>query len=101
MHESSPPPEQSTAGHSAQNLTQLEISIDEALVAQIDQLIADGKASSRSDLIQSALERLIVEHQRRELGEQIAQAYRRQPQPEREEIDLMTATRDLIEEEPW
>jgi len=47
------------------------------------------------------LKTLVDLHHRRWTGQQIAQAYRRQPQTDPELAGLDESTRALIEEEPW
>jgi Arc/MetJ-type ribon-helix-helix transcriptional regulator len=75
--------------------------LDDKLAAQLDDLVADGVVSSRSEAVRLGLERLIEEHRRRRLGAEIADAYRRQPQTEEELAGLEEATRALLAEEPW
>jgi Arc/MetJ-type ribon-helix-helix transcriptional regulator len=75
--------------------------LDDALVADVDALVADGVVANRSEAVRLALERLVDEHRRRRTGEQIAEAYRRRPQTDEELRGLDQATRALVEEEPW
>jgi Arc/MetJ-type ribon-helix-helix transcriptional regulator len=85
----------------ALRMTQLVTRLDDRLVAEVDELIADGLVATRSEAVRLALERLVDEHRRRRIGEQIADAYRRQPQTDEELGGLDAATRALVEEEPW
>ena len=82
-------------------MPQLVTRVDEALILEVDALVARGAASSRSDLVRMGLERIIDEYRRQKTGEQIAEAYRQSPEPVPELSGLDTATRALIEEEPW
>ena len=61
-------------------MAQLVTRIDERLVVEIDALVRDGVAASRSDAVRMALEQLIDHHRRQRVGQQIADAYRRSPQ---------------------
>jgi hypothetical protein len=47
------------------------------------------------------LERLVDQHQRRQVGAAIVDAYRRQPQSDEDLAGLDEATRALVNEEPW
>lgn len=82
-------------------MAQVVTRLDDKLAAQLDDLVADGVVSSRSEAVRLGLERLIEEHRRRRLGAEIADAYRRQPQTEEELAGLEEATRALLAEEPW
>ena len=70
-------------------------------MAQVDALVKDGAVASRSEAVRLGLERLVDEHRRRRVGEEIVAAYRRQPQTDEELAGLDDATRALIHEEPW
>jgi Arc/MetJ-type ribon-helix-helix transcriptional regulator len=82
-------------------MAQLVTRIDETLAESMDALIAQGAASSRSELVRMGLERLIDEHQRMAIGLQIVDAYTETPQTDAENSELDAATRALILEEPW
>jgi Arc/MetJ-type ribon-helix-helix transcriptional regulator len=82
-------------------MAQLVTRVDDRLVEEIDALIADGRVTNRSEAVRLGLERLIDEHRRTQIGVEIAEAYRRQPQTDEELAGLDAATRALVEEEPW
>ena len=82
-------------------MTQLVTRIDDALAQSMDELIAQGAASSRSELVRMGLERLIDERRRIAIGLQIVDAYTETPQTDAENSKLDAATRTLILEEPW
>jgi len=82
-------------------MTQLVTRIDDALAESMDELIAQGAASSRSELVRMGLERLIDERRRIAIGLQIVDAYTQTPQTDAENSELDAATRALILEEPW
>ena len=82
-------------------MAQLVTRIDDSLVASMDELIAQGAASSRSELVRMGLERLIDERRRIAIGLQIVDAYTQTPQTGAENSELDAATRALILEEPW
>jgi Arc/MetJ-type ribon-helix-helix transcriptional regulator len=82
-------------------MTQLVARVDDSLVAEVDRLVATGFVTSRSEAMRLGLEGLVEEHRRREIGANIVDAYRRQPQTEGELAGIDAATRALVEEEPW
>ena len=82
-------------------MAQVVTRLDDRLTAELDDLIADGVVSNRSEGVRLGLERLIEDHRRRRIGDEIADAYRRQPQTDEELAGLDQATRALVAEEPW
>ncbi len=82
-------------------MAQLVTRVEEALLLEVDQLVIQGVAASRSDLVRMGLERIINEHRRKLIGLQIAKAYQRIPESNSELNELDAATRALIDEEPW
>ena len=82
-------------------MAQLVTRIDDDLVSLIDAAIADGVASSRSELVRLGLERILDEVRRTKTGAAIVAGYQRVPETDDELSDLSAATRALIEEEPW
>jgi Arc/MetJ-type ribon-helix-helix transcriptional regulator len=82
-------------------MAQLVTRLDDRLLAEVDELVADGVVASRSEAVRLALTRLVDQHQRRQIGAAIADAYRRSPQTDDELAGLDAATRALVDEEPW
>ncbi len=82
-------------------MAQLVARVDDALVAQVDRLVADGVVASRSEAMRIGLESLVEENRRKLVGARIVDGYRRLPQTEEELAGLDVATRALVEEEPW
>jgi Arc/MetJ-type ribon-helix-helix transcriptional regulator len=82
-------------------MAQLVTRLDDALLADVDALVADGVAATRSDAVRIALERLVDAHRRRLIGAAIVAGYGRIPQAPDELAGLDEATRSLIGEEPW
>jgi len=82
-------------------MAQLITRVDDRLLADVDALVNDGVAATRSDAVRRALQSLVEEHRRRQIGQAIVDGYRRQPQTEEELAGLEAATRALINEEPW
>ncbi len=70
-------------------------------VQAIDELVADGVADSRSEVIRLAVARLAEQHHRAKTGEAIAAAYRAQPQTADEAAWALANALALTEAEPW
>jgi metal-responsive CopG/Arc/MetJ family transcriptional regulator len=82
-------------------MAQVVTRLDDGLAAELDNLIAEGVVSNRSEAVRLGLERLVEEHRRRQIGTRIVEAYQLRPQTEEELAGLEQATRALISEEPW
>jgi Arc/MetJ-type ribon-helix-helix transcriptional regulator len=82
-------------------MTQLVTRVDDRLAAAIDELVAAGVVDSRSDAVRRALERLVDQHRRDEIGRRIVDGYRARPQTPSDVGWADTATLAMIEEEPW
>jgi Arc/MetJ-type ribon-helix-helix transcriptional regulator len=82
-------------------MAQLVTRVDDHLLAQVDDLVGEGVAATRSDAVRLGLEALIERHRRYKTGQAIVDAYRRQPQDDEELTGLDDATSALVREEPW
>ncbi len=82
-------------------MIQLVTRVSDELAAGVDELVASGLASSRSDAVRSALERWIDSERRRRIGEAIVDGYKRIPQTEDELAWADRAAAAMIAEEPW
>lgn len=82
-------------------MAQLVTRVDDRLLADVDALVEEGVAATRSDAVRLGLEALVSQQRRRRTGQAIVDAYRRLPQQEHELAGLDHATRALVEEEPW
>jgi Arc/MetJ-type ribon-helix-helix transcriptional regulator len=82
-------------------MAQVVTRLNDKLAAELDELVAKGVVTSRSEAVRIGLERLVDEHRRRQIGAELVAAYRRQPQTSDELAGLEQATRALVEEEPW
>lgn len=82
-------------------MAQVVTRLDDALVADLDGLVADGLVASRSEGVRVALEKLIDEQRRRKIGDEIVAGYERFPETNEEIAQAEQATRAMIEEEPW
>jgi len=82
-------------------MAQLVTRVDDRLLADVDALVSEGIAATRSDAVRLGLEALVEHHRRAQIGQAIVDGYRRHPQHGEELAGLDEATRALIEEEPW
>ena len=81
--------------------TQLAIRLPDDLLRDLDWVVIRLKYDSRTEAMRDALIRLIDQERRKEIGEQIAEGYRRMPQTEEEIASAYQSLRQSIEEEPW
>ena len=81
--------------------TQLAIRLPDELVSDLDWVIHRLHYDSRAEAMRDALIKLIDQERRREIGEQIAEGYRRMPQTEEEISSAYESLRQSIDEEPW
>lgn len=58
--------------------------MEQQLLERLDWLVARGSFENRAEAIRAAVERLAAQEQDREIGERIADGYRRIPQTEEE-----------------
>jgi Arc/MetJ-type ribon-helix-helix transcriptional regulator len=82
-------------------MAQLVTRVEDRLLADVDALVSEGVAATRSDAVRLGLEALVERHRRQRTGQAIVDAYRRNPQHEEEVAGLDEATRALVEDEPW
>jgi Arc/MetJ-type ribon-helix-helix transcriptional regulator len=85
----------------AGKMVQLVTRVDDDLATAIDELVAQGSVSSRSDAVRRGLEQLVEGHRRRLIGQQIRDGYLQRPQTEEELAGSDAAAAAMIEEEPW
>lgn len=81
--------------------TQLAIRLPDELVVDLDWVVIRLKYDSRAEAMRDALVRLIDQERRRQIGEQIADGYRRMPQTEEEMADIPFQSWDLDDDDDW
>lgn len=82
-------------------MAQLVTRVDDELAEALDRLVEAGEVASRSEAVRIALRRLIDERRRVDIGRQILDGYRRLPETTEELSWAESATRSLVDEEPW
>lgn len=82
-------------------MAQMVARLDDELAADVDELVASGVVASRSEAIRIGLERLVDEHRRRQIGEDIVEGYSVAPQAEAEVGWADGSTVRMIADESW
>jgi len=82
-------------------MAQLVTRVDDSLLAQIDELVADGVVRSRSEAVRLGVGVVLERHRRGRIGRAMADAYHRDPQTDSEVGWADAATEAMIAREPW
>lgn len=82
-------------------MAQLVTRIDDDLAREIDELVADGVVSSRSDAVRQGLRTLLDVQRRNRIAQRIVDGYRALPQSDSEIGWSDEATSRMIADEPW
>lgn len=82
-------------------MTQIAVKLPDGLLRELDELVAQGRFSSRSSAVRRAVE-IIVSGQRRDaLEEAYASGYREIPESESELAAAKRLATQAIDDEPW
>jgi metal-responsive CopG/Arc/MetJ family transcriptional regulator len=81
--------------------TQLAIRLPDDLLRDLDWVVVRLDYDSRAEAMRDALVRLVDQERRRQIGEQIAEGYRRMPQTEDEMADIPFQSWDLDGDDDW
>lgn len=82
-------------------MAQVVTRLDDRLLADVDELVAEGAVASRSEAVRLGLEQLVDRARRRRIGQAIVDGYTRMPQTDEELPWSEEDARRMIEEEPW
>jgi metal-responsive CopG/Arc/MetJ family transcriptional regulator len=82
-------------------MAQLVTRIGDDLLAEVDELMADGVVESRSEAVRLGLRGLVDSHRRRRIGDAIVAGYRATPQTDSDVGWADEATVAMISDEPW
>lgn len=82
-------------------IAQLTTRVDDALIAELDDIVSNGEFKTRSDAVRCAIEHMLKERRRRLEGEAIVEGYRRHPESEEEMLWAEQNARAMVAEEPW
>ena len=67
----------------------------------MDNLVEQGRFSSRTELVRTAVATLVDQEQRRAIGEAVAEGYRWIPQTDEDLAEATARAIRSIQEEPW
>ena len=81
--------------------TQLAIRLPDDLLRDLDWVVVRLNYDSRTEAMREALVRLLDQERRRQIGEEIAEGYRRMPQTEAEMADIPFQSWDLDGDDDW
>ena len=81
--------------------TQLAIRLPDDLLRDLDWVVHRLNYDSRTEAMRDALVKLIDQERRRQIGEEIAEAYRRMPQTDEEMADIPFQSWDLDGDDDW
>lgn len=80
---------------------QIAVRIPDALVQDLDEVVARGDFANKAEAVRTAIEALVDTERRRRIGVSIAEGYRRLPQTDDEVERATAAAIASIYEEPW
>lgn len=81
-------------------MTTLAVRVADAVIEQLDALVARGRYANRTAAVRDALERLIASERRRAVDRAIVEGYARHP-PEPPDDYVRALAERSIREEPW
>ncbi len=82
-------------------MTQIAVKLPDALVRELDELVAQGLFSSRSSAVRRAVEMIVSGRRRDALEEAYARGYRQAPESESELAEARRLATQAIDDEPW
>jgi Arc/MetJ-type ribon-helix-helix transcriptional regulator len=80
---------------------QIAVRLPDRLAQRLDELVRSGRFDSRADAVRRAIQDLVESERRRQVGERIAEGYRRMPQTDEDVAAAAAAAARSIAEEPW
>jgi Arc/MetJ-type ribon-helix-helix transcriptional regulator len=80
---------------------QIAVRMPDELAAALEALVSSGRFPTKADAVRAAVEALLESERRRELGDKIADGYRRVPQDDDDVKAARAAAIRSIHEEPW
>jgi Arc/MetJ-type ribon-helix-helix transcriptional regulator len=80
---------------------QIAVRLPEELLAELDELVAQGVYESRAAAVRAGIEAVAESERRRKTDRAVVAGYRRVPASEAEHESAVASLRDAIREEPW
>ncbi len=81
-------------------MTTLAVRVPDTLLDRLDALVADGRYANRTEVVRTALDRLMADERRHEIDQAIVEGYARRPADPPDTLTRELAERS-IEQEPW
>lgn len=82
-------------------MTQIAVKLPDALVREVDELVARGLFPSRSSAVRRGVEAIVSEQRRDALEQAYADGYRQAPESESELAEARRLAKQAIDDEPW
>ena len=82
-------------------MTQIAVKLPDALVRELDRLVADGVFSNRSVAVRHAVESVVAAHRRDVIGRAYAEGYLRLPESDEEIAEATRLAAHAVNDEPW
>jgi len=82
-------------------MTQIAVKLPDALVRELDELVAQGLFPNRSTAVRRAVEAIVTGQRRDVLEQAYADGYRRAPESESEVAEAKRLAKQAIDDEPW
>ena len=82
-------------------MTQIAVKLPDGLVRELDELVAQGRFSSRSSAVRRAVELVVSGHRRDAIEEAYANGYRQVPESASELAEAKRLATQAIDDEPW
>jgi Arc/MetJ-type ribon-helix-helix transcriptional regulator len=80
---------------------QIAVRLSEELLAEVDDLVAQGVYESRAAAVRAGLEAVAESERRRQIDRAVIAGYRRVPAGNTEHESAVASLRDAILDEPW
>ncbi len=90
-----------TARYARGMTTQIAVKLSDALLAEVDRLVARGSMASRSEAVRTGLVDLVGRQRSSEVDEAFRRGFERSPHTDEEVEEARRRGLRSIEEEPW
>ena len=80
---------------------QIAVRMPDELARAVEALVTTGRYPTKADAVRAAVEALVEREHRRDIGERIADGYRRSPQGDSDVEAARAAAIRSIRDEPW
>ncbi len=82
-------------------MTQIAVKLPDALVRELDELVAQGVFPSRSSAVRRAVESIVAGQRRNALERAYVEGYRNVPESDSELAEARRLATQAIDDEPW